>query len=252
MTKKTFYQFLGVEPDASPEEIKTAVQYLAKKFNPKMYPHNARVANHFKKIQLVYKVLMNPQKRAAYDAKLAEKIGQVQGTKDNNGLGTWEKMVYRVEIHWFCYIEALLLMMIPAYFLFIEPKFLVDFLEKSDFLNQAYIEIACSGLLVLAILVLQHRLLRQFTTILVITSQRTINKFGLFFKKNIEITHAQFEDIQIKQGILGKILDFGTIKMRERGENGQIKIIQVSMVTSPHEFEKQLMFIIKHSAFRPR
>jgi len=252
MTKKTFYQFLGVEPEASPEEIKTAVQYLAKKFNPNMYPHNYRVASYFKKIQLVYNVLMNPQKRAAYDAKLAEKIGEAQASKEKSGQGNWEKMVYSVEIHWICYIEALLLMMIPAYFLLVEPNFLVDFLEKIDFLNQAYVEIACSALLVLSILLLQHRLLRQFTTILMITSHQTINKFGLFFKKNIEITHAQFEDIQIKQGFLGKFLDFGTIKMRERGENGQIKIIQVSMVASPHEFEKQLMFIIKRSAFRPR
>jgi len=254
MTKKTFYEFLGVEPEASPEEIKTAVQYLAKKFNPKMYPHNSRVANYFKKIQLVYNVLRNPQKRAAYDAKLAKKMGQADSNrsqkKENSGLGNWEKMVYSVDIHWFGYIEALLLMMIPAYFLFFEPNFLYKFLEKMDFLNPAYVEIVCSGLLVLGILVLQHRLLRQFTTILMITSHRTISKFGLIFRKNIEITHAQFEEIQIKQSILGKILDFGTIKMRERSGIGSSKIkIQVSKVASPYEFKKQLIRIIRHNAF---
>jgi len=245
MIKKTFYEFLGVERDASPEEIKTAVQYLAKKFNPKRYPSNPRVADYSRKIQLVYHVLMNPQKRAAYDAKLAEKMRQDQVPK-TSGLGNWEKTVYSVDIHWFCYIEALLLMMIPAYFLFVQPEFLYGFMEKIEFLNQAYAEIACSGLLVLAILVLQHRLLRRFSTILTITSHRTFSKFGLFSKKNIEITHGQFEDIQIKQSFLGKILDFGTIKIRTRGENANI---QVSMVASPHEFKKQLMRIIRHNAF---
>jgi uncharacterized membrane protein YdbT with pleckstrin-like domain len=259
MTKKTYtyYEFLGVEPDASPDEIKTAAQYLARKFSPNRYPGNLRVAARFKKIKLVYDILTNPQKRAAYDASLAKEMPEsatqlIKKTrkKESSELRNWEKMLYSVDIHWFGYIETLLLMMIPAYFLFVDPVILYKLLENIEFLQdkRLYVEIGLPGLLVLGILILQHTLLRQFTTTLVITSQRSVTKFGLISRKQIEITHAQFEEIKIKQGILGKMLDFGTIKVRGRKVKGVGKI-KVSNVVSPHEFEIRLKRIIKHNAY---
>jgi curved DNA-binding protein CbpA len=53
MKKKKLYEFLGVEPEATPEEIKTAALSLAEKFHPSKYPGNPRVAARFKKIKRV-------------------------------------------------------------------------------------------------------------------------------------------------------------------------------------------------------
>ncbi|MEN8216428.1 MAG: DnaJ domain-containing protein [Pseudomonadota bacterium] len=255
MKKKTLYEFLGVEPSASPDEIKTAAQYLAKKFNPTQYPGNFLVVERFKKIKLVYNILANPQKRAVYDASLAKKMAQSEPgfftptqKKDKN----WEQMIYSADIHWFAYIEALLLMTIPAYFLFFDAELLHNLLKNIEFLKdkRLYVEMGLPGLLVLTILMLQHSLLRQFSTTLLITSRRTISKFGLISRKKLEITHAQFEDIKIKQSILGKILDFGTIKMRGISGNDGSKIkIKMSNVASPKVFEKYLRRIIKHNAY---
>lgn len=77
MSTKTLYEFLGIEPEATPEEIKAAAQYLVNKFHPSKFPDNQRVVARVKKIKQVYNILGNPQKRAAYDAVLAKKMAEM-------------------------------------------------------------------------------------------------------------------------------------------------------------------------------
>lgn len=262
MKKKTLYDFLGVEPEASQEEIKAAALYLAKKYHPVSYPGNSRVAARFKQIKLVYNILTNPQKRANYDASLAtttEKKAATRHKKNTQKEETpkflnGEQILYSVEIHWFGYLDAFLFMLIPAYFIFFDPALLPNFLEDNYQFWQdkrLYVEFGLIGLLLLSILRLLQTLLKRTTSTLMITAERTIAKFGFISIKTIEITHAQFEELEIKQSLLGKILDFGKIKIRGRGKKGFSEIkIKVSEVVSPKQFENRLMRVIKHSAYR--
>ncbi len=244
MKKKTLYEFLGVEPDATPEEIKAAAVYSAKKFNPNRYPGNPRVLEHFNKVKLVYNILSNPQKRAAYDAHLKKLVeNTAEANKDNINLWKGESIVYRVNAHWFGYFEISLLVLMLTYFLFY-PTMLHQWLTEIE----PYVALCFQGVLLLSILILLYTLLRQFTTILIITSRRTIIKFNFLPKKQIEISHAQFEGIKIKPSILCHILDFGALKIVARGKKG-IEGIKVGNVVSPKTFEKRLMQIIKHSAY---
>jgi len=66
MSKRDFYEILGVRRDASDQEIKSAFRQLAKKYHPDANgDKDAEV--RFKEINTAYEALKDPQKRAAYD-----------------------------------------------------------------------------------------------------------------------------------------------------------------------------------------
>ena len=69
--KKNLYEFIGVKPKATVEEIKIAASRLAQKYNPQKYPNDPQVAAYFKQIKQAYHILTDPQKRTDYDASLA-------------------------------------------------------------------------------------------------------------------------------------------------------------------------------------
>lgn len=65
--KKDFYEVLGVNQDASQEEIKKSYRKLAMKFHPDRNPDNAKAEEQFKEGKEAYEILSDDQKRAAYD-----------------------------------------------------------------------------------------------------------------------------------------------------------------------------------------
>jgi molecular chaperone DnaJ len=67
MAKKDYYEVLGVNRDASDEEIKKAYRKLAMKHHPDRNPDNPKAEEHFKEAKEAYETLSDEQKRAAYD-----------------------------------------------------------------------------------------------------------------------------------------------------------------------------------------
>ncbi|CAG4885369.1 chaperone Hsp40, co-chaperone with DnaK [Georgfuchsia toluolica] len=67
MAKKDFYEVLGVNRDASDDEIKKAYRKLAMKHHPDRNPDNPKSEEQFKEAKEAYEILSNGQKRAAYD-----------------------------------------------------------------------------------------------------------------------------------------------------------------------------------------
>jgi len=67
MSKKDYYEVLGVNRDASDEEIKKAYRKLAMKHHPDRNPDNPKAEEHFKEAKEAYEILSDGQKRAAYD-----------------------------------------------------------------------------------------------------------------------------------------------------------------------------------------
>ena len=67
MAKRDYYEVLGVNRDASDEEIKKAYRKLAMKFHPDRNPDNPKAEEQFKEAKDAYEILSDKQKRGAYD-----------------------------------------------------------------------------------------------------------------------------------------------------------------------------------------
>ena len=65
--KRDYYEVLEVTKTASEEEIKKSYRRLAVKFHPDKNPGDHKSEEHFKELGEAYEVLLDSQKRAAYD-----------------------------------------------------------------------------------------------------------------------------------------------------------------------------------------
>ena len=67
MSKRDYYEVLGVSKDASAQELKKAYRRVAMKHHPDRNPDNKESEEKFKEASEAYEVLSDAQKRAAYD-----------------------------------------------------------------------------------------------------------------------------------------------------------------------------------------
>ncbi|HXV08135.1 MAG TPA: molecular chaperone DnaJ [Burkholderiales bacterium] len=67
MAKRDYYEVLGVNRDASEEDIKKAYRKLAMQHHPDRNPDNPKAEDKFKEAKEAYEVLCDADKRAAYD-----------------------------------------------------------------------------------------------------------------------------------------------------------------------------------------
>lgn len=79
--------------------------------------------------------------------------------------------------------------------------------------------------------------IRYKTTELAFTNKRVIAKFGFISRHTIELNINKIESIQVSQGILGRILNFGTLIISGAG-NPQAPIPGIS---NPIAFRRSFM-----------
>ena len=67
MAKKDYYELLGVDREASADDMKKSYRKLAMKYHPDRNPDNKEAEQKFKELSEAYGVLSDEEKRAAYD-----------------------------------------------------------------------------------------------------------------------------------------------------------------------------------------
>ncbi len=85
MVQKDFYKTLGVERNASDQEIKKAYRKLAQKYHPDKNKGDKKAEEKFKEINEAYETLSDKKKKSFYD-----QFGQTGGATGHGGYGGFD------------------------------------------------------------------------------------------------------------------------------------------------------------------
>ena len=87
MAKRDYYEVLGVDRNASANDIKKAYRKLAIQYHPDKNPDNKEAEEKFKEAAEAYSVLSDPDKKARYDQFGFEGVSGAGGGGGFNGAG---------------------------------------------------------------------------------------------------------------------------------------------------------------------
>jgi uncharacterized membrane protein YdbT with pleckstrin-like domain len=89
-------------------------------------------------------------------------------------------------------------------------------------------------------------LIRYKTTELAVTNKRVITKTGLITRHTLELNLSKAESIQVEQGLLGRLFDFGSLQINGTGTSHAPLI----GIRAPLEFRRQFMEAQDQAALR--
>ena len=78
-------------------------------------------------------------------------------------------------------------------------------------------------------------LIDKYTDEFAITNKRVIIKTGLISRKTFEMNHSKIESVNVDQGILGRILGYGTIRIVGSGGTREV----FPNIRQPLDFRKK-------------
>lgn len=134
-----------------------------------------------------------------------------------------EEIKYVAKLHFFLFVQPIILLLIGA-FLASSPK------EISAMTHYA-------GLLILffGIISLLSRILIKVGSSYAVTNKRVVLKTGVISRKAVDLVLAKCEGLHIKQSILGRIFNFGTITVTTGGASSSYPYI-----ANPLTFRKEI------------
>src|ERR1700748_3790318 len=94
-----YYKVLGVNKNATADEIKSAYRKLARKHHPDLNPDDKEANKKFQQINEANEVLSDPEKRKKYDAygehwQHAEQYEQAKAQQNAQSAQGWQEYTY--------------------------------------------------------------------------------------------------------------------------------------------------------------
>jgi uncharacterized membrane protein YdbT with pleckstrin-like domain len=111
-----------------------------------------------------------------------------------------ETVIYRTTVHWIVYAPAAAALVAAGATAVLRVT-----------------PIATAILLALALVLWLNGWIRRLSTELAVTDRRIITKIGLIRRTTMEMNRSKVESVVVEQGILGRILDYGTIVVKGTG-----------------------------------
>lgn len=120
-----------------------------------------------------------------------------------------ETVRYEGTLHWIIFLPAIVLLAFAA----------AGLAGMAMFPREGHSILFVLVVLVLAFgsLHLLAALIRRQTTEIAVTNRRVIYKTGLISRRTVEMNMDKVESVDVRQGIFGRMLDFGTVLIRGTG-----------------------------------
>ena len=119
-----------------------------------------------------------------------------------------ERLVYRARLHWIIYAPGFTALGLELIFIASQPLLP----EFGDILYR--LVLLC---LFAAIAAFARAWIQQATTEIAVTDRRIILKTGLLQRRTIEMHLDKVESVDVRQSLLGRLLDYGTLVVRGTG-----------------------------------
>ena len=133
-----------------------------------------------------------------------------------------EQVVATGQVHWWDYVPGAFFTILGLLLVIIQSPF-------------AFI------VLIVGLVLLLKSWIFVSTTELAITNKRVIAKFGFIRRSTVELLHKNVESLHVDQGIIGRILNFGTVVING---TGGVRT-PIPRIAAPLEFRRQALSTIE-------
>ena len=100
------------------------------------------------------------------------------------------------------------------------------------------------GIFLIGIVIFLSMMIRKWTTEIGVTSHRFVEKKGLFTLRTNEIALNNIEGVRVSQGVMGKLLGYGKVRIEGTG----IDAVQTPNIDDPVGFVRAIQTAKEHTA----
>jgi uncharacterized membrane protein YdbT with pleckstrin-like domain len=148
---------------------------------------------------------------------------------------TGEHVVYRSRQHWVVFTGPVLL--------------LIAGLLPLVYSRSNAMLVVASIIAVTALIWITARAIARASAEFTVTNKRVVVKLGTIRRRAIEMLLSKVEEIAVDQGVIGRVLGYGTLVIVGTGGSKEVFLL----ISSPLEFRRQVHEQIElHEASRPR
>lgn len=139
-----------------------------------------------------------------------------------------EQVRYITNIHWVVYLPGALTLALAI---------IVGAVSLGAQTTMAPLwQILGAMLLVVALLMLLTAWFRRWTTEIAVTNRRIIYKRGFIQRRTAEMNMDKVASVDVKQSIMGRIFDYGSVTVQAAGMN----LEELPMIESPLQFRNHI------------